>query len=181
MNKILKIGLTVIAILAVLFSAFIAYAYYVNPRLDRFCCVPDPGEVFTSEFVDRGFLFRFTRDGGGFGGRSLIIEINGDGTFEKTTNPPFGNIDNSGVEKGRLSEKEISLLVSRIESSNFFNFPREMNNYDCFDAPGTSLTISLDNNSHTVSEYCSFTSEGDEYHSLVSLASQMTTQGGYRK
>lgn len=178
MNKILKIGLIVLGVLVTVFSAFIAYAYYYNPRVYTLCCAPDFGEEYTTEFADRDFLLRFTSNGG-FGGSSLTIKINGDGAFERAT-IPFSDPENTKLEvRGRLSKQDMLLLVSRIESSNFFNLPKELENLNCFDASGTSLTISLDENYHVVSEYCSFdTLEGERYHSLVSLVSQMTTERG---
>lgn len=173
--------LIVLGVLVIVFSAFIAYAYYYNPRIYILCCAPYFGEEYTTEFVDRDFLFRFASDGG-FGGSSLTIKINGDGTFERAT-IPFLDLENTKIEKGRLSRQDMLLLVNRIESSNFFNLPEKLENLDCYDAPATSLTIGLDGKSHTISEYCSFfdNPEGDRYHSLLSLVSQMTTKGGYRK
>ncbi|MBI4159457.1 hypothetical protein HY500_04360 [Candidatus Woesearchaeota archaeon] len=178
MNKYLKIGLIGLGLLVIVFSAFIAYAYYFNPRIYTLCCISE--EEFTTEFIDREFVFRYTRSGG-FEVRGLTIQINGDGTFEKEMGSynPLGKVL---IEKGRLSKEDMLLLVSRIESGNFFNLPKELKRLDCYDASETSLTISLDDRYHVVSEYCSFdTPEGNEYRSLVSLVSQMTTKGGYRE
>ncbi len=171
MNKHLKSGLIGLGVLVIVFSAFIAYAYYFNPRIYTLCCI---GEEFTNEFVDREFLVRFTTDGGFFGGSSSIIEIHGDGTFEKTTVPRL-SIQKESIKKGRLNRDQMKILVNRIEDSNFFDFPKEIKNMDCFDAPGTSLTISLDDKYHSVSEYCSFMGDveyGNGYWNLASLVNE---------
>jgi|TARA_Y100000310_G_scaffold345315_2_gene463697 hypothetical protein len=122
-----------------------------------------------SHITERNFLLIYSSDGGFFGS-SILIDINGDGTFEVREGSER-KFPDSVSRKGKLSNENLKIIIEEIEKG-FFQLPEEILNYDeCSDAATTRLTINLEGKAHSVREYCS---DNEVYENIVRLVKGYT-------